>query len=325
MVSLVEFLDERGVDSSFDSRDILWQQFKPNEKYTGTAAQNLALLEQLQQDEIVPKLELTANIFDVGDLVRARVVSSATVGIETYLGSRSFAAEPDEIVDLGTVREIGSFPIRITNNLLFREGILLLFPQSDGKLTATIIATPRKDETPPEPIELTEGDFEIIGKYYRGLTKDILRESFEEVFTKDWVAGNIVQLSSTVLLCGLSFGTTCFWGASAFAVSITFDALKIAADKVATSGNSGLSPAEAERIKAIFTNSNIGIQILAPIDFKNKASRVCSLVSAVSAGLDSIVAEAEQKDDNDRAFVLSARVFLQQSGKLTGIICINKK
>ena len=114
-------------------------------------------------------------------------------------------------------------------------------------------------------------------------------------------------------------------GASTFIVSITFDALKIAADKVVTSGNSGLSTAEAERIKEIFANSNIGIQILAPIDFSKKASRVCNIVSAVSAGLDSIVAEAEQTDDNDRAFVLSARVFLQQSGKLTGIICINKK
>ncbi|MEL6496130.1 MAG: hypothetical protein AAFQ41_13565 [Cyanobacteria bacterium J06623_7] len=108
-------------------------------------------------------------------------------------------------------------------------------------------------------------------------------------------------------------------------VLIAFDALKIAADKVAAAENSELSVEEASRIKEIFTNSNIGIQFLAPLDLLNKAGRVCSLVSGAIAGAEAIVASADQTDDRDRDFVLSARVLLQHSGKLTGIICLNPK
>ena len=323
MVSIVDFLNQRGIDSSREYRAILWQQYKPNEKYTGLPEQNTDLLQQLEQDELVPNLELISSLYEIGDVIQAKVISQVRVGIETNLGQRSFEADPEEIVNLGTVTETGSFPIRIANNLFFREGILLVYPNSDNKLLATILANGAEYDAPPEPILFEEEALNLFEKYFQGFSAEILGDSLIELFTPDWVAANIVELSTALTICGVSVGVGCAVGFSAFLGSYFLDALKLSVDKVAASQGSELTVAEAEQIKDIIGYSNVLLQFASPF-IDRKAALVCNLVTGGIAAADAKVSTVEQTDDN-RTYVLSARVALQESGKITALLCLKKK
>ena len=79
-MSIVDYINSRGGDSSFEARKLLWTYWKPNETYTGTAAQNTELLEALQRHyDSGPTVEVVTPLVDAGAEVKVKCGRDVTM------------------------------------------------------------------------------------------------------------------------------------------------------------------------------------------------------------------------------------------------------
>ena len=177
-MSIVDFLNERDINSSFDNRKLLWQQFDPSEVYTGSASQNTRLLQHYEFGEVVPSLRIVNAVVNEGDQVQAVVQSTTNVTIENSFGAMSFDADANETVDLGVVNKVGIFPIRVLNGLIESESALVVIQgDSIGTFHVGIWEGLYELESAPSTIAPDAGDENLFLKFFDAVDQDLIEQA----------------------------------------------------------------------------------------------------------------------------------------------------
>ncbi len=128
--SIVDYLKARKQASNFQSRQVLWGQFDPGERYVGSAEQNDRLLAALKLGEVAPELEFVSQVIPIDGEIHARILSDSSVLIENGLSLTSSNSEPLETVVLGTANRFGLIPLHIRNQHASSLGQLVLLPHN---------------------------------------------------------------------------------------------------------------------------------------------------------------------------------------------------
>ena len=330
MASIVDYLNAKGYDSSFGSRKLLWEQWRPGESYSGTAEQNLSLLAALQLDDETPQLQLTGALYPIDSDVTAKLVSGSEALVENGLGQQSLTVQPGDAFSLGPAPGIGGYPIRVMNGVSVRDCILFLLPSGiDGKLSATLLTSPTKHENAPSQENYQAPEKQSAVTKYLEILKahpDLLKSAMEDVITSVWVAENIVSLTTTTLICGIGAWPPCLVAIGGSLVSVTADILKRAAEKmVSLPDDERLTDDEAKTVKVLLDVSSLALQVGLPLGMGWKNIELCDIAGGGLTGLDSVAGSVEKKNGQDVAFVVTARVFLQGAGKLTAVVCLKKQ
>ena len=139
-MSIVDYINGRGGDSSFAARKELWTHWKPDQEYAGSAAQNTELLEVLKRhfDE-GPTVTVTTETVTAGDAVKVKVDRAVTMS--SFLSLSSFDVAADTEVSIGEAK-IGSFVLQATDATREFFGEVFIWPsEMAGQLQVCLLYT----------------------------------------------------------------------------------------------------------------------------------------------------------------------------------------
>lgn len=305
--SLVDYLDSHSYDSSKESRRHLWQTFRPGEPYEFTSEQNTALLHSLQLDDDAPRLELTKQVFRVGESVTVKVVSATTVLIESDSAAGSMNASGGQEVSLGEARP-GVYARRVVNALGSRNVSLLLFPMAGGaELSAVVLDAPtQRGAAAPPP---SASDTEAVNTYVAAVRANpaILVNAARKKLNAIYVAEHVTDWQGPGTMCliallpNLSAKAECAMAAGGAVGGIAFDIFAQSIDEA------GLTAAEAEGVRRLLVepirNLSMGTSLKAIITAKDAAGVIENGTKVVTKYSETI--EAKSKSGEDLKLIVS--------------------
>jgi len=176
--SIVDYLRANGEDPSLAARCGLWARFNAREVYTGSAAQNAALLAFLKLAEKTPQVLLEKNLYDSGEDVYATIQSDSTVTIENEFGSQTIQSLPGQRIKLGKLDRVGVFYLQATTALLETAMALIAVP-SGSKINVGIWSASYQYSAPPAPvtIPLQPDDDALIDKFFDHLNDQVFLDA----------------------------------------------------------------------------------------------------------------------------------------------------
>lgn len=219
--SLVDYLRSTSRDIRMEARSLLFARYRPGERYTGSAVQNIFLRNALVADDHAPRLEQTERLFREGEAIRLKVTRPATRMDSELKAVCEDVAGATEI-DVGPAK-VGIFGIRLVGEHAAAEGVLLVAPSGDGlgvvllldgqpllsgnRATEQLAAATNKSElSVKEMLERLPGALERFGSKLGGAP---IRQSFR-VAARAWLQkpGNMAAAATTGAVCTVWAGAT---------------------------------------------------------------------------------------------------------------------
>ena len=305
-MSLVDYINDLGGDSSFTARKTLWTFWNPSELYTGTATQNTEFLEALKRfHEQGPQLTLQAEQVATGSEVKVKADRDVTVS--SFLSRSSFGAEANEEVSLGDA-EFGNFPIQATDGTREFSGELFLWPSGDSQLEASLLAASQTQTNVADP---TPDQQTLIGKFIDGLTVDRLKQAASEKAPL-WIASNVNAMTVTALSCIVTPPIACAMSGGKHGLDFGF---AVARELVRTAPD--LSNAEKTALDQIFFAMNTGVQLIGLDVFSpSKAVKVCNAIE-LSATVGNLIAAEIEID----SVSFTAQILISETKKISMLFC----
>lgn len=308
-MSIVDYINSRGGDSSFEARKLLWTYWKPNETYTGTAAQNTELLEALQRHyDSGPTVEAVTPLVDAGAEVKVKCDRDVTMS--SFLSTSSFNASAGDEVSIGNAK-VGSFVLQATDGSREFIGEVFIWPNSAG--TQLEVQLLEGSVTDPDAAAPTPEEKALFEKFIDGVTSDLLGQAATEAFP-DWIADSAAGLSGTMMSCVVFPGAGCVLAGG----QVAFDyGIAILNKLVDIHPDATLTATDRANLKAIFTAVNAGVQLIG-VDLlaPTKMEKVCTAIDAIATVGDVYADTIETQ--STRVLVNMA---VQEAQKITFIFC----
>ena len=307
-MSLIDYINTKGGDSSFAARKILWTYWKPNENYTGTAEQNTELLAVLQRHhDQSPRVEVITQLVSTGDAVKIKVDRDVT--LSSFLSQTSFNATAGVEVSIGDAK-VGSFVLRATDGTREFVGEVFIWPGADGQLEVQLFEGSITQPSVPEP---TDEEKALFAKFTSGITTDLLTDAATTAFPS-WLADNVAGLGSTVMVCVVIPGAGCILsGGQAFADYMTAILHRL----VDTHPDTTITADDKTKLKAMFDVVNgifqlVGTDLFSP----TKMKKLCGASSAISAVGDVLSDQIETQSTR-----IMVNLAFQEARKITIVVC----
>jgi hypothetical protein len=309
--SLVDYLNAKGYDSSKEARRHLWQTFRPEEKYELAAEQNEALLRSLELDDAAPRLELTKQVFQEGEMITAKVVSESDVLIESDSAAQSMNASPGDEVTLGAAHP-GVYAQRIVNALGSRDLALLLLPMVGVPgLSAVFLDTPGPlpDAAAPSP---TASDIDAVKKYLAAIKANpaILTTAAKNRLDAHYVAEHVADWQGPATMCLIALlpeptaKGECLLAAGSVLSGMAFDVFEQSIEEA------GLTADEVEAVRRVlilpFHYGQLGTNLGAILASKDTGDVIEHGAEAIAAGNEII--NAKTREEKDVALIVSVIV-----------------
>lgn len=306
-MSIVDYINSRGGDSSFPARKELWSNWKPNEEYQGSAAQNAELLGVLKRhfDE-GPTVTVITETVSAGEEVKVKVDRAVTMS--SFLSLSSFNVAADTEVSIGEAK-VGSFVLQATDRTREFFGEAFIWPtEVAGQLQVLLVEGSVKD---PDTPETTEEETALLKKFIDGLDSDTLRSAATDAFPS-WIADNVAQLGTTTMYCI----TTPVVGCAVSGGQVFFD-YGVAILQKLLETHPKLTNDEKTKLKAIFNAINSGVQLIG-VDLFNpkKLKSVCGATGAIGAIGDVLSDQIETQSVR-----MVVNLAFQEARKITVIVC----
>ncbi len=306
-MSIIDYINGRGGDSSFAARKELWTNWKPNEEYEGSAAQNTELLEVLKRhfDE-GPTVTVITETVSTGEEVKVTVDRAVTMSY--FLSLSSFDVVASTEVSIGDAK-VGSFVLRATDGTREFFGEVFIWPTAVAdQLQVLLVEGSIQDPATPEP---TEEETTLFKKFIDSLDSDALRLAATDVFPS-WIADNVAQLSTTTLYCIATPIAGC-----ALSGGQVFIDYGIAILNKLLETHPTLTNDEKTTLKRIFDVINAGIQFIG-VDLFNpkKLKSVCGATGAIGAIGDVLSDQIETQSVR-----MVVNLAFQEARKITLIVC----
>lgn len=314
--SLVDYMNASGRDSSFAARKVLWTDFRPAEKYTGSAEQNTVFLKSLKSFDATPQIELLTNHANQGEEVKVKVKAAdgASIGIETGLGLQSLNAPVGQEISLGKASMAGVFTVRVSNGILDSRYLLFLLAK-DGGFSVELFGATAKSLQPSSPViyQPQPTIAAALEKLFASLTKEKIQNALNGAIPV-WLAENAAALGETMVVCAVGGPVPCMVSGAGNGWS----AISAILTKLATD-SSVLSNDEKELLKTVFAVGDAAGQLAASFWGIPQRKRLCEL-----AGVGLVLSDSVAGQIDDAGVRVSLKIVLQSTKKYTALLCAKK-
>jgi hypothetical protein len=314
--TLSGYLMSTGRDPSFAARKVMWADYRPAEKYTGSAEQNIAFLKAIKAFDAAPQIELVKGVFGQNEEVKVKIKAknaAAALGIETGLGLQSINVAADEVVSLGKASAAGSYSIRLSDSVVDRRYQLFLLPTNGGFGAELYGATAKA--LPPSSPAFYQPEANIaaaLTKLYDSITKEAIEDALQAI--PPWMAENAAALGETLVVCAVGGPVPCLVSGAANGWS----AMSAVLTKLATT-SPALNNQEKELLKTVFAVGDAAGQVAASFFGIPQRKRLCEL-----SELGIVIADSIAGEINERETRITLKIVLQSTKKYTSLLCATK-
>jgi hypothetical protein len=308
-----DYLKRTGRDATFASRRELWMNYRPAEKFTGTAEQNTALYAAVKLFDKSPQFELSKQQIAKGADVLVTVPEKELL-IESELLLQSFQTGGETEVSLGKANAANTYTVRVSDGIHDARAILALVPNDNAFSVSVLGASAIAPQLPAvSAIQPKPEVAAVLAKFWDEISGDLFGKAFSEVWP-GWLTENTGTLGETLIVCTIGTPIACGIAGGAHGLNLVATTFKQLAEHSTT-----LSPAEKSLLIDVLDIGDTATQMAASMFGLKQRKKFCTLAAVGMAGVDSYLGTVEK--DGVR---VTARLLLQSTKKFTAVLCAKK-